>query len=67
MLKRAHRFANLGMLKAPDVPSVLVEVGYLTNKTNARFLNSEAGQKRIAAAVKRAVDKYFSQITINAR
>jgi N-acetylmuramoyl-L-alanine amidase len=62
VLRRAHRFANLGMLKAPDVPSVLLEAGYLTNKDNARFLNSADGQKRIARAVRRAVDRYFEQM-----
>lgn len=61
-LRRAHRFANLGMLKAPDVPSVLLEAGYLTNKKNAHFLNSAAGQKKIAQAVRRAVDRYFAQM-----
>ena len=62
MLQRAHRFANLGMLKAPDVPSVLLEAGYLTNKSNARFLNSKEGQQRIARAVRRAIDRYFEQM-----
>nr|WP_262695644.1 N-acetylmuramoyl-L-alanine amidase [Kordiimonas aquimaris] len=67
MLRRAHRFANLGMLKAPDVPSVLLEAGYLTNKTNARFLNSKNGQRRIAQAVRRAIDRYFAELNTNAR
>jgi len=67
MLRRAHRFANLGMLKAPDVPSVLLEAGYLTNKANARFLNSSDGQKRIARAVRRAVDKYFATLVAQGR
>ncbi len=62
MLKRGHRFANLGVLKAPDVPSVLLEAGYLTNKQNARFLNSRDGQRRIAKAVRRAIDRYFEQM-----
>ncbi|MFC4348292.1 N-acetylmuramoyl-L-alanine amidase [Kordiimonas lipolytica] len=62
MLRRGHRFANLGVLKAPDVPSVLLEAGYLTNKQNARFLNSRDGQRRIAKAVRRAIDRYFEQM-----
>ena len=62
MLQRSHRFANLGVLKAPDVPSVLLEAGYLTNKTNARFLNSSDGRKRLAQAVRRATDRYFEQM-----
>lgn len=61
-LRRAHRFANLGMLKAPDVPSVLLEAGYLTNTRNANFLNSQDGQRRIARAVRRAIDRYFEQM-----
>lgn len=62
MLDRAHRYANLGMLKAPDVPSVLLEAGYLTNRSNARFLNSKKGQTLIAQSTRRAIDQYFSEI-----
>ncbi|MBO6503496.1 MAG: N-acetylmuramoyl-L-alanine amidase [Kordiimonadaceae bacterium] len=66
-LQRAHRFANLGVLKAPDVPSVLLEAGYLTNRSNAQFLNSSRGQKLIAESTRRAIDKYFSTIVIQSR
>lgn len=66
-LQRAHRFANLGVLKAPDVPSVLLEAGYLTNRKNAQFLNSERGQKLIAESTRRAIDKYFSTVVIQSR
>jgi N-acetylmuramoyl-L-alanine amidase len=62
LLQRTHRFANLGVLKAPDVPSVLLEAGYLTNKSNANFINSSAGRKKIAQAVRRATDRYFEQM-----
>ncbi|WP_417448812.1 N-acetylmuramoyl-L-alanine amidase [Kordiimonas sp.] len=62
LLQRTHRFANLGVLKAPDVPSVLLEAGYLTNKSNARFINSSDGRKKIAQAVRRATDRYFQQM-----
>lgn len=66
-LKRAHRFANLGVLKAPDVPSVLLEAGYLTNRNNAQFLNSSRGQKLIAESTRRAIDKYFSTVVMQSR
>ena len=62
LLQRTHRFANLGVLKAPDVPSVLLEAGYLTNKKNANFINSRDGRKKIAQAVRRATDRYFQQM-----
>lgn len=67
VLKRTHRFANLGVLKAPDVPSVLLEAGYLTNRKNARFLNSKAGQRKIAVAVRRAIDRYFGEVIVATR
>jgi N-acetylmuramoyl-L-alanine amidase len=50
------------MLKAPDVPSVLLEAGYLTNKKNANFINSNEGRRKIAQAVRRATDRYFEQM-----
>lgn len=67
MLKRAHRYANLGVLKAPDVPSVLLEAGYLTNRSNAQFLNSKKGQRLIAQSARRAIDRYFTTIDSQGR
>ncbi|MGE0773636.1 MAG: N-acetylmuramoyl-L-alanine amidase [Sphingomonadaceae bacterium] len=56
-----HRFANLMVLKAPDVPSVLIETGYMSNLDDARFLFSRDGQKRIAVAVRRAIEAHFAR------
>lgn len=67
MLRRGHRFANLLVLKAPDVPSVLVETGYLTNKEDARFLASKAGQKKLSLAIRRGIDRYFETETAQSR
>lgn len=61
MHKRGHRYANLLVLKSPDVPSILLETGYLTNKEDARLLNSLDGQRRIALALRRGLDKYFRE------
>lgn len=61
--KNTHRFASLLVLKAPDVPSVLVEVGYLSNKQDARQLNSAEGRKRISEAIAAAVRRYFESTT----
>jgi N-acetylmuramoyl-L-alanine amidase len=58
----SHRFAGLVVLKAPDVPSILLEAGYLTNRADARFMNSSAGRSKIAAAIRRAVDGYFNTL-----
>ena len=54
------RSAGFVVLKAPDVASVLVELGYLSSKTDEEQLNSQAWRGRTAAALARAIDKYFS-------
>ncbi len=59
----ARHFASLVVLKAPDVPSVLLETGYISNAEDARMLASRAGQRRIAQAVARAVRVYFAKRT----
>ncbi|TNE40489.1 MAG: N-acetylmuramoyl-L-alanine amidase [Alphaproteobacteria bacterium] len=59
---RSHRFAGFRVLKAPDVPSVLVETGYISNREDEKMLNSSAGQARIAGAIARAVSDYFNSV-----
>ena len=58
----SHRFAAFQVLKAPDVPSILLEAGYLTNREDARFMNSNAGRQKIAKGVRRGVDAYFATL-----
>lgn len=59
LLKRAHRFAGFAVLKAPDVPSVLVELGFLSNPTDHKNLESPAYRDRIAEGLARSIDNYF--------
>lgn len=59
MRTNSHRFAGFRVLKAPDVPSVLVEMGYLSNAKDVATLTSAAGVAKIAQAIARAVDAYF--------
>jgi N-acetylmuramoyl-L-alanine amidase len=61
--KNTHRFANFLVLKAPDVPSILIEMGYLTNKADARRMASKEGQQKIAKSIRQAVEKYFTTIS----
>lgn len=56
-----HHFAGFRVLKAADVPSVLLETGYLTNAGDARLLQSEAGQKRIGEGIARAIEAHFAR------
>ena len=55
----AHRFAGFRVLKAPDVPSVLVEMGYLSNVDEERNLRDPGFRERFMGAVVVAVDEYF--------
>jgi N-acetylmuramoyl-L-alanine amidase len=60
LLHKSHRFAGFAVLKAPDVPSALVELGYLSNREEERLLRDPAYRSRLANAVLKAVDRYFS-------
>jgi N-acetylmuramoyl-L-alanine amidase len=61
---RLHRdplkAAGFKVLTAPDMPSVLVELGYMSTKDDLKLLTSEAWQAKTAAAVASAVDTYFA-------
>ncbi len=56
-----HRFAGFVVLKAPDVPSVLIETGYMSNEEDSQFLFSTEGQKAVAVGVRKAVERYFER------
>lgn len=58
-LRNAHRFAGFAVLKAPDIPSVLIEMGYLSNPKEERLLRQPAYQRKLADAIARAMDGYF--------
>jgi N-acetylmuramoyl-L-alanine amidase len=52
--------AGFRVLRAPDVPSVLVELGYVSNKEDLQSLSSDSWRDRTANAMASAVDGYFS-------
>ncbi|MEP7007868.1 MAG: N-acetylmuramoyl-L-alanine amidase [Sphingomonas bacterium] len=56
-----HRMASLVVLKAPDMPSILFETGYISNPSDAAFIDSPEGRQRIAESVRRAVDIHFAR------
>jgi N-acetylmuramoyl-L-alanine amidase len=59
MAKRQHARAGFVVLKSPDMPSVLVELGYLSNPDDERALADPAHIAKLAAAVVRAIDRHF--------
>lgn len=59
LLTNTHRYAGFAVLKSPVVPSVLVEIGYLSNKTEERALRQPAHRARVVAKVVEAIEDYF--------
>ncbi|HEX2447539.1 MAG TPA: N-acetylmuramoyl-L-alanine amidase [Methyloceanibacter sp.] len=55
------RSAGFRVLKAPDIPSVLLELGFLSNPDDEKRLTSEAWRDRTAEAVAESIDVYFAK------
>jgi N-acetylmuramoyl-L-alanine amidase len=60
-----HRFASLLVLKAPDIPSILFESGYLTNAQDAAYIQSPQGRLQIATGMRLAIEAHFARRTIS--
>jgi len=65
--KNPLKSAGFKVLRAPDVPSVLVELGYVSNKQDLQSLVSDSWRDRTAAAVEKAIDGYFTTHVAGAR
>ncbi|MCR9255424.1 MAG: N-acetylmuramoyl-L-alanine amidase [Alphaproteobacteria bacterium] len=60
LINRPHRFAGFRVLKAPDVPSVLVEMGFLSNRHDEANLRKEAYRKKLMIGLAESIDGYFA-------
>jgi N-acetylmuramoyl-L-alanine amidase len=65
--KEPLKSAGFRVLRAPDVPSVLVELGYVSNKEDLQSLLSDSWRDRTADAMTSAIDGYFSTHIAGAR
>ena len=61
LLSNHRRFAGFAVLKAPEVPSVLVEMGYLSNRKDEMLLKSDNYHRLFASAMVQAIDNYFKR------
>ncbi len=59
LLNNTHRSAGFVVLKAPDIPSALVELGCLSNKEEDRLLQQAAYQRKLATSLVRSINDYF--------
>ena len=61
MYKHPLKSAGFRVLKAPDVPSVLVELGYVSNKSDLEHLVSENWRSRTVGSMAQAIDAFFAK------
>lgn len=61
-LDNTHRFAGFAVLKAPDVPSVLMELGYLSNRSEEKLLQQKSYRGKLAVSAARAINRYFENM-----
>jgi N-acetylmuramoyl-L-alanine amidase len=59
MVHKHRRFAGFAVLKSPDIPSVLLELGYLSNPVDARNLAQPDYRAKLGQAIVRSLDRYF--------
>jgi N-acetylmuramoyl-L-alanine amidase len=66
MHKEPMRSASFVVLKAPDIPSVLVELGYVTNKQDLKSMTSDPWRGKVTDSVMQAVGTFFNVRTVGA-
>lgn len=62
LIPRPHRSAGFAVLTAPDVPSVLIELGYLTNQKDAVLLQQTDYRRKLAQALTESVTRFFETL-----
>lgn len=60
LLRNTHRRKGLAVLLAPDVPAVLIELGFLSNAQDETLLNNAAHRRKTTRAIADTIDRYFS-------
>lgn len=65
MLQNPHRSAGFAVLKAPDIPSILIEAGFISNKQDAKLLNTQSYREKIAKTVADGIVSYLNYMQKN--
>ncbi len=61
LLPDSHRFAGFAVLKAPDIPSVLIEIGFLSHPQEEKLIKSKAYRDKVINGIASGVDDYFKK------
>ncbi|WP_437438460.1 N-acetylmuramoyl-L-alanine amidase family protein [Polaribacter filamentus] len=64
-LDRKVKQDNFQVLRETIMPSVLIELGFLTNRSEGAFLDSNSGQKQMANAIVQAIESYVDHLKLN--
>jgi len=62
LLPNSTRSAGFAVLKAPDVPSILLEMGFISNSQEAKLLNTSEFREKVSNSILKGVDNYFRKI-----
>ena len=62
LVGNSHRRAGYFVLLAPDVPAILLELGFLSNAHDEKLLNSRSHRKKVLRSVTRSINSYFDKI-----
>ena len=64
LYRKPHRFAGFRVLTASDIPSALIELGYLSNPKEETMLLSQNHKKKLAEAIVKAIDEHFRKYPV---
>lgn len=65
LLPNTHRFAGFAVLKAPDIPSALVEIGFLSNPEEEKLINTPAYREKVTQGLANGITSFLEQYTSN--
>ncbi|MDX1975822.1 MAG: N-acetylmuramoyl-L-alanine amidase [Rickettsiales bacterium] len=61
LLPNSHRFAGFAVLKAPDIPSILIETGFISHPKEEQLLKTRAYKEKVASGLVAGIDEFFRQ------
>lgn len=61
LLPNTHRFAGFAVLKAPDIPSVLIETGFISHPAEEKQLKTKEYRQKLVGGIVAGVDSYFAK------
>ena len=61
LLTNTHRFAGFAVLKAPDIPSVLIETGFISHPAEEKLLKTREYRQKLVTGIVKGVNSYFAK------